>query len=70
MKDTKQTVDVDLPIKLHGITQHTGEVNGVPDQDSGTEHVGISEMIKFILKEEKFSHTAQRANSANGKLSP
>ena len=70
MKDTKQTVDVDLPIKLHGITQHTGEVNGVPDQGSGIEHVGISKMTKFILKEGRFSHTAQRANFANGKLSP
>lgn len=70
MKDTKQTVDVDLPIKMHGITQHTGEVNGVPDQGSGIEHVRISEMTKFILKEGRFSHTVQRVILANGQLSP
>ena len=61
---------VDLPIKLHGITQHMREVNGVPDQGSGIEHVGTSKMTKFILKEGKFFHTAQRAILVNGELSP
>jgi len=70
MKDTKQTVDLDLPIKLHGSTQHTGEVNGVPDQGSGIEHVGIFKMTRFILKEGRFSHTVQRVILANGQLFP